>query len=197
MSRCRNTRPLIARSVDGDLEPNEALRLARHMATCTPCRIVLARETRLSSMLRDADDELPVDESFFESVMASLPEAPIASPRRVRFRRGLKLAAWGSIAALGAAAAGRLIPSLRLDIGTPAFPRFSADETEGLISLLGAAASWVRMTAQSIAWAGSSGSLGPLTVGAVSFGAALAGALAVVLLSGALAWAARTRSRLS
>ena len=43
MNRCRRIRPWIARSVDGDLEPGEAFRLARHLATCTACRIVLAR----------------------------------------------------------------------------------------------------------------------------------------------------------
>ena len=71
MSACDRIRPWIARSVDGDLVPGEAFRLARHLTTCTACRIVLARESRLAAILAGVDDACSVDESFFESVMAS------------------------------------------------------------------------------------------------------------------------------
>lgn len=201
MSRCGRIRPWIVRSVDGDLEPREALRLARHLATCTACRIVLARESRLAEMLDGVDDACGVDESFFGAVMASLPERPLRSPgalsRKARWRRGLRLATWGSVAALGAALAARVLPSLRLDVATPAMPRFTPDETEGWISLIGSAAQWIRMTAQSVAWAGSSGAWSAWTIGALSLWAAVAAAATLLALSGALAWATRIRSRTS
>ena len=201
MSRCRRIRPWIVRSMEGDLEPGEALRLARHLATCTGCRIVLARESRLAEMLDGVDDAFSVDESFFRAVMASLPERPLRPAvevsRRARWRRGLRLAALGSIAALGAGIAARALPSLRLDVATPAMPRFTPDETDVWISLIGSAAQWIRMTAQSVAWAGSSGAWSASTIGALSLSAALTAAAALLAVSGAFAWATRTGSRAS
>ncbi len=200
MSRCRRIRPWIVRSVDGDLNPSEALGLARHLARCTSCRIVLARETRLAEMLGQADDAVVVDEAFFRNVMASLPERPsrpVELAKPARWRRGLRLAAFASVTAFGAGLAARVLPSLRLDVATPSMPRFTPDDTDGWISLLGSAAQWIRMTAQSVAWAGSSGTLSPWTVGALSLTAALAFGAAMLALSGALAWAARPGSRAS
>jgi len=201
MTRCGSIRPLIARSVDGDLEPREAFRLARHLATCTACRIAVARESRLAEMLGTVDDGLGVDESFFGAVMASLPERPVRAAvdvsRRGRWRRGLRLAAFASVGALGAGLAARVLPSLHLDVATPGMPRFTSDETDGWISLIGSAAQWVRVTAQSITWASSSGVWCASTIGAVSLSAALAGAIALLALSGALAWATRSGSRAS
>ena len=195
MNSCDRIRPWITRSVDGELTPDEALRLARHLTTCTACRIVIARESRLAAMLEDVDDACNVDESFFEGVMASLPEFPGRSvrtaSRKARWRHGLRLATWGSVLAVGAGVAARVLPSLRLDVATPAMPRFTPDDTERLISLIGSAAQWVRMTAQSIAWAGSSGTLSLWTVGALSLWAALAGAVTLLAVSGALAWVSR------
>jgi anti-sigma factor RsiW len=201
MNRCRQIRPWIARSVDGDLDPREALRLARHLASCTACRITLARDTRLAEMLDGVDDVFSVDESFFGAVMASLPERPVRPgvevSRRARWRRGLRLAAFGSVGVLGAGLAARVLPSLHLDVATPGMPRFTTDETDGWISLLGSAAQWIRVTAQSISWAGSSGAWGASTVGALWLAAALAGAATLLALSGALAWATRSGSRAS
>lgn len=199
MNRCRRIRPWIVRSVDFDLEPGEAIRLARHLVTCTACRIVLARESRLAEILDGADDVFSVDETFFEAVMASLPDRPlrpgIELPRKTSWRRGLRLAAWGSVTTLGAALATRALMSLRLDMAAPAMPRFTPDETDGLISVIGLAAQWIRMTAQSVTWAGSSGAWGAWTIGALSLSAALAGVATLLTFSGALAWATRTGSR--
>jgi hypothetical protein len=103
----------------------------------------------------------------------------------------------GSVAALGTGLAARLLPSLRLDVATPAMPRFTPDDTDGWISFIGSAAQWIRMTAQSVAWTGSSGAWGPWTIGALSLSAALVCAATLVALSGALAWATRTGSRAS
>jgi len=201
MSRCERIRPSIARSVDGELGPAEALRLARHVATCTACRIVLAKEARLAEMLDGADDPLPVDESFFEAVMAALPDRVVApsaeASRRLRWRRGLRLASLGSLLALGAGLAARLLPSLHMDVATPAMPRFTPDDTGGLITMIGTAAQWIRMTAQSVAWAGSSTAFSPWSVGALSLGAVLAAGLTWLAVSGALAWVVRPNSRVS
>jgi len=201
MSRCGQTRPWIVRSVDGDLKPGEALRLARHLATCTACRIVLARESRLAEMLDGADDALSVDTTFFAAVMASLPERPLPPAvdvsRRARWRRGLRLAVPVSVVAFGAVLAARALPSLRLDMTAPAMPRFAPDDTDGWIALVGSAAQWIRMTAQSLSFAGSSGAWGAWTIGALSLSAALGAAIALLAVSGALAWATRTGSRAS
>jgi hypothetical protein len=201
MTGCRRIRPLIVRSVDGDLEPGEALRLASHLTTCTACRIILARESRLAAMLDGAADAVNVDESFFVTVMASLPDRPVRPAlepvRDSRRKRGLRLASWGAIAALCGGLAARVLPSLRLDVATPALPRFTPDDADGLISMIGSAAQWIRMTAQSVAWAGSPGTWSAFAVGAISL-SVLLGALAMVLtVSGALAWVSRTGSRAS
>jgi len=200
MSSCRSVQAWIVRSVDGDLDPVEALRLARHLSTCTACRIVQAKETRLAEILVD-DDAFAVDESFFQAVMESLPERPVKPAadvsRRARWRRGLRLASLASLATLATGVAARFLPSLRMDVATPAMPRFTPDDTDGWISVIGSAAQWIRMTAQSVAWAGSSSSLSPWTLGALSLGAVLAGAAALLALSGAVAWVSRTSSRVS
>ena len=201
MKRCRGVRAWIVRSIDGDLNPVEALRLAAHLGKCTACRIVLARESRLAAILDGAEDGVAVDESFFNAVMASLPDLPVRPAvelsRKTRFRRGLRLATWASIATLGAGVAGRVLPSLRLDMSAPAMPRFTPDDTDGLISIIGSAAQWIRMTAQSVTWAGSSGAWGVWTVGALSLSAALIAGLTLLTVSGALAWVTRTGSRAS
>ncbi len=201
MSGCRRIRPLIVRSVDGDLEPGEAFRLARHLTTCTACRIVLARESRLAAMLDGAADAFNVDESFFGTVMASLPDRPVRPAlelsRETRWKRGLRLAAWATIAALCGGLGARVLPSLRLDVAAPAMPRFTPDDTEGLISLIGVAAQWIRMTAQSVAWSSSSGTWGAFAIGALSLSAVVAALATLLTVSGALAWVSRTRSRAS
>jgi anti-sigma factor RsiW len=189
MSRCRRVQSWIVRSVDGDLRPDEALGLAKHLATCTACRIVLARESRLAEILDGADDGLSVDENFFGAVMASLPDRPVRSTvelaRKTRWRRGLRLASWASVGALGAGLAARARGSQ------------PPEDADGLISIIGSAAQWIRMTAQSVTWAGSSGAWGAWTIGALSLSAVLAGLATVLTLSGALAWATRNGSRAS
>lgn len=201
MSACRRTRAWIVRSVDGDLTPAEALKLAGHVATCTACRILQAREARLAHMLDGVDDALAVDESFFAAVMASLPERAVAPSadvsRRARWRRGLRLASIGSLTALGVGLAARILPSVRMDVATPAMPRFTPEDPDGWISLIGTAAQWIKMTAQSVAWTGASSTLSPWTVGALSLGAALAAAAGLIAVSGALAWVTRAGSRVS
>lgn len=201
MTDCDRLRSFIVRSVDGDLEPGEAFRLARHLPTCTACRIVLARESRLAEMLDGANDAVTVDESFFGTVMASLPDRPVRPAveltRERRRKRGLRLATWGAIAALGGGLAARVLPSLQLDVGAPAMPRFTSNETESLFAVLGFAAQWLRMTAHSVSWAGSSGTWGAWTIGALSLSAVLAVLATLITVSGAVAWASRPDSRAS
>lgn len=177
------------------------MRLARHIERCTSCRIVLAREMRLAAMLDGLDDPVNVDESFFGAVMAALPELPVRPvvevSRRARWRRGLRLAAFASMAVLGGGLASRALLSLHLDVATAAMPRFTPDDADGWISYIGSAAQWIRMTAQSMAWAGSSSALGPRTLGVLSLEAAVVCAAALLAVSGALAWVTRAGSRVS
>ena len=74
------------------------MRVARHLSDCTACRILLARERRLASMLAEELEDLPVGEDFVQAVMATLPQEP--PPRRRRRYRGLKLAGLAGILGL-------------------------------------------------------------------------------------------------
>lgn len=201
MSRCRRTQPLIARSLEGDLAPAEALRLARHLEACTACRIVSARQARLARMLDDLHDPVDVDETFFATVMASLPDRPalpsVEVASRSRWRRGLKLASFAFLTTLGFGIASRIAPSVRLDLAAPSMPRFSPEETGGWLSFFGSAAQWIRVTAQSLAWTGPTEALGPRMLGVLSLEAALLGAAVLLAVSGALALASRAGSRAS
>src|SRR4029079_17425550 len=58
-SACSECRPLLFRVAEGEADPDEALRVARHLPTCTTCRIVLAREIRLARVLESLDDAIP------------------------------------------------------------------------------------------------------------------------------------------
>ena len=110
MDGCPEFRSLLFRVAEGEVDPEGALRVARHLPTCTTCRIVLAREFRLARVLVSLDDSIPVEETFLDEVMRSLPEEPpgTRAPSRPLARRGLKLAGLVGVLILGAAAAARL-----------------------------------------------------------------------------------------
>lgn len=100
MPSCEKIRPLLPHVAEGELSPREAMRVAHHMADCTACKILLAREHRLAEMLEQELEDLPVGDEFAAAVMANLPQEP--PPRRRRSRRGLKLAGLAGFLALGA-----------------------------------------------------------------------------------------------
>jgi anti-sigma factor RsiW len=185
VSACRRARPFIVPSVEGELAPKAALRLARHVEACTACRILLARERRLAQVLDGLDDVVPVDASFFDAVMASLPDRPQPSgttpSRRERLRRGLRLAGLSAAVVAGGGLAARFLPFLRFDLAAPAMPRFAGDEAEGWFTFFGSAAQWVRMTAQTVSW--------PAPSGAVAARHALTQAVEAVLVGAAVALA--------
>ena len=93
MKDCALVLPLLARLAEREADPEEAMSVARHLPSCTACRIVLARERRLASMLEGLQ-KLPVDEELVDAVMATLPSA--VPHRRTAGttvnRQGLKLA---------------------------------------------------------------------------------------------------------
>ena len=96
---CGEVRPVLGRVAEREANPEEAILTARHLSDCTACRILLARERRLASMLeQDLEDEVHVGEDFVKSVMANLPAEPPPDPRP-RKKRVLKLA--GLAALLG------------------------------------------------------------------------------------------------
>jgi len=88
MAICDDIRGRLYSHAEGETGPADALMIARHLPTCTACRILLARERRLAEFLESDLPDLPVGEEFVEAVMSRLPDDP---PRR-RMRRGLKLA---------------------------------------------------------------------------------------------------------
>lgn len=83
MRICKRIRPLIARHHEGELTPDEAIQVARHVPLCTACRILDARERRLVEMLSSDLLDLPVDEEFASSVMNTLPKEPFRRRRPI------------------------------------------------------------------------------------------------------------------
>jgi hypothetical protein len=101
MSRCAAVRPLLVRVADAAARPDEALAVARHASDCTACRILLARERRLSHLLERDAAELPLaTDACVEAIMATLPAGP--PPRRAR-RRALRIVETGALAGLALA----------------------------------------------------------------------------------------------
>ena len=188
MSACRRAHPLIVRSVEGELAPQDALRLARHVEACTACRILLARERRLAQVLDGLDDVFAVDASFFDAAMASLPDRPqpaeATASLRDRLRRGLRLAGLAAAVVGGGGLAARFLPFLRFDLAAPAMPRFAGDET-GWLSFVGSAAQWVRMTAQTVSWSIPSGAVAGKLALALAVEAVLVGAAVALAMSAA------------
>jgi anti-sigma factor RsiW len=86
MSACQRLRPSLLRAADGEAEPAEALRVARHVASCTACRIVAHRERRLRAAFEGLEDG-PTDHAFLDRVMEALPSAPPPPPIGVEARR--------------------------------------------------------------------------------------------------------------
>ncbi len=109
MHDCTAIRPLLYNASDGELNPKETMLVARHLADCTACKIVVARERRLARMLEEDLQDIPVGDDFFRSVMASIPKEPPPAKDRKK-RHGLRLAGLGGFLAAGALLASRLIP---------------------------------------------------------------------------------------
>ncbi len=150
MTTCDRFRPLLSRYAEGEADPGEALGIARHLAGCTACKIVLARELRLHEALEGLRDPVSVDDQFSLLVMAALPAGPPPAAKQ-RHRRGLRLAGVLALVSLGATAVYRLaaFPSAsepirlasRLDI------EGGSRLLEGLGQLAGAAAAVVARVA--------------------------------------------------
>lgn len=90
MEDCRSIGPLISRVVEGEATPIDSLRVARHGADCTHCKIVLSRERRLAQLLEQGLPELSIGEDLVAVVMEKLPEGP--PPSRRGRHEGLRLA---------------------------------------------------------------------------------------------------------
>ena len=110
MADCERIRPLLFPYIEREAAPAEAMLVAEHLASCTACKILIARKRRLARMLESGlEDRIPVGEEFVRSVMATLPEGPPPVARKPRDKRGLRLA--GTLAillGLAPAVAGRL-----------------------------------------------------------------------------------------
>jgi hypothetical protein len=109
MRDCAAIRPLLYNASDGELNPKETMEVARHLADCTACKIVVARERRLARMLEEDLQDIPVGDDFFRSVMASLPSEPPPVSKKKK-RHGLRLAGLGGLIAAGALLASRIAP---------------------------------------------------------------------------------------
>jgi len=146
MGSCEQIRPLLPHYAEGELSPDEAMRLARHLAGCTACKIILARERRLAEMLERDMEDLPVGDEFVDAVMATLPKDPPPGARRAR-RRGLKLAAFGGFFGSGAMLAAKSLSfqadwssSIVVPVVEPETLPFAVDGLAGLVRFAGIAA---------------------------------------------------------
>ncbi len=116
MNTCDRFRPLLSSFAEGEARPDEALGVASHLADCTACKIVLARERRLHEALDGLGDPVSVDEEFARLVMAALPVGPPPRADRAR-RRGLELAGLLGVSSVVGALAFRV-----LDVAVAAEP---------------------------------------------------------------------------
>ena len=107
MSSCDAVRPFLSHVAEGEVGPGEAMNVARHLADCTACKILLARERRLARMLEQDLQDLPVGEEFVQSVMATLPQGPPPGRSKGQRRRGLRLASFAGFLGAGVRAGGR------------------------------------------------------------------------------------------
>lgn len=194
MTACERIRPLLYRLSEGELAPEEALRLARHVPDCTACRILLARERHLATVLEQGlEDRLAPGEEFVSSVMARLPER--VPPARQRRRRNLRLAVLAVLGAGAAAASSAGLPELDLPLRlpVPAAPPAGGDLPallEGLAGAGAAAASLLEAVAHHLP------SLPELASPAtLAFAVAAPPALALALASALLAVTARALLR--
>jgi hypothetical protein len=104
MASCEAVRPLIFKVSEQEASPREAMRVAHHLAACTGCKILLARERRLARMLEVDLLDIPVSDDFFNTVMASLPKDPPpaqAKEEKKKHRHGLRLAGLAGLIGAG------------------------------------------------------------------------------------------------
>jgi anti-sigma factor RsiW len=120
MASCESIRPLLFKMAEREVSPREAMRTASHLAGCTACKILLARERRLARMLEVDLQDIPVGEDFFQSVMDSIPEDPPpaqAEEQKRKSRNGMKLAGFAGLIGAGAL----LLSRMTLLQGSPGF----------------------------------------------------------------------------
>lgn len=197
MDGCNESRDLMFRVAEGEADPDEALRVARHLPTCTTCRILLAREIRLARVLESLDDAIPVEEAFLDEVMRALPAEPTRTRAALRpaLRSGLKLAGLVGIVTLGAAGAARLTQILATTELRSPLARLQARDLEGFLATAAGAARMAFALVDRMS-AGLVVDFPPLQVGS-TFGVAayLPGVIAIAALSTLLALFARAEPR--
>jgi hypothetical protein len=110
MASCESIRPLLFKVSEQEASPREAMKVAHHLAACTGCKILLARERRLARMLEVDLLDIPVSDDFFNSVIASLPSDPPPAPaekEKNKKRHGMRLAGIAALIGTGGLLASR------------------------------------------------------------------------------------------
>ncbi len=131
MAKCKQVKPLLYRVAECDAAPEEAIRVARHLPDCTACRILMARERRLASMLEWDLQDLPADEEFVRTVMKTLPADPPPPQPRKKNWRGLKLAALAGLLYGGLLALSRGGLSVGPGGSAPSLPSLDPQSAQG------------------------------------------------------------------
>lgn len=182
MDECHESRSLLFRVAEGEAHPDEALQVARHLPSCTTCRILFAREVRLARVLESLDDAIPVDEAFLDDVMRALPDEPPRVARALK-RRGLKLAGLAGALALSAAGAARLSQLVgAIEIRSP-LAHLRPGDFEGFLATAASAARLASTLIDRMS-AGLVVDLPPLQLGpAASIAALVPGVIAIAALS--------------
>lgn len=196
MTSCERLRPVLFRALDEEGSPDDALRAARHLSSCTACRILVARERRLREAL-EAMPDVPVDEGFLAAVMDALPATPPPPPIGAAARRRAwllrKRARFGAIAvaSLAAGAAAAHLARLLLWPGSAGSLSF-VERSDTSTSAVGALVAALATSLEKLSHGGPLGVTLPswpvLAVGPVPLAAGLAaiGALMLLAARGAL-----------
>lgn len=188
MAKCDDIRGMLYDHAEGETGPADALMIARHLPSCTACRILLARECRLAEFLERDLPDLPVGEDFVEAVMSRLPDEP-PRPTPGRKRRGLKLA---GLAVLGLAPALVLSRAGGTAMGLPPLPSLPIPGPETADGVLLGLQALMRLAAVAL---NALGSVPPFlqslpTTGQLALSVVLAGGAAVLAGSALIALAA-------
>jgi anti-sigma factor RsiW len=91
MIECTGIAELLGAFRDGELEPDKVAIVARHLAACTPCEVLLSEICELGETLRASAYEPSLD-GFTEQVLSRL--AYLREPFSRRLRRGLGALGW-------------------------------------------------------------------------------------------------------
>jgi anti-sigma factor RsiW len=125
MIECTGIAELLGAFRDGELEPDKVAIVARHLAACTQCEMLLSEICELGETLRASAWE-PCLDGFAEQVLSRVARLP--EPFSRRLRRGLGALGWSWPAAITSASLATALASwlVLMTFGKPNTPSITA-----------------------------------------------------------------------